>query len=308
MAIQNTTRPPAAPVAAPVDRLKTMPLTKKVARDNGMSDSYLETVVSIIPPAALDVEIAAFLYQVARTGLDPMARQIYIVGRYDRNAQRDKFTTQVGIDGYRLIADRTGLYAGSSDPLFDDDLTQYQLTKTGRPNPTTATITVSKLLSNGAIATFTATALWDSYFPGDAMGYMWKKFPMLMLSKVAEALALRKAFPAQLSGLMISEEMHQAGESAEATEILAGELGYRNANVIPTLQKADVVPGFDESWFVSATGMKFTDVLPDADGDMLLRKVWQYAVGVEKGNIKPGLDTFLAHFDKQPKAVEDKAE
>ena len=72
-----------------------------------------------------------------------------------------------------------------------------------------------EVVSNGAIGEFTASALWMSYYPGDTQGYMWRRFPLLMLGKVAEALALRKAFLAQLSGLYIAEEMAQAGESED---------------------------------------------------------------------------------------------
>jgi hypothetical protein len=72
-----------------------------------------------------------------------------------------------------------------------------------------ATVTVWRLVQ-GTRCSFTATARWSEYFPGDQGGHMWRKMPHTMLAKCAEALALRKGFPRQLAGLYAKEEMDQA--------------------------------------------------------------------------------------------------
>ena len=64
----------------------------------------------------------------------------------------------------------------------------------------------------GVVGNFTATARWSEYYPGKSQGFMWDKMPHTMLGKCAEALALRKAFPSQLSGLYTGDEMAQAGK------------------------------------------------------------------------------------------------
>jgi phage recombination protein Bet len=144
----------------------------------------------------LDDNEFRLLIEVAQgTGLNLFQRQIYGIKR------GGKMTIQTGIDGYRLVAARTGRHAGTSDAEFDSQ---------DGNQPKWARVTVKKIMPNGFIADYTATARWTEYVQEQSP--MWRKMPFLMLSKCAEALALRKAFPAELSGVYTSEEMMQADD------------------------------------------------------------------------------------------------
>lgn len=144
----------------------------------------------------LDDNEFRLLIEVAQgTGLNLFQRQIYGIKR------GGKMTIQTGIDGYRLVAARTGRHAGTSDAEFDSQ---------DGHNPKWARVTVKKVMPNGFVADFTATARWSEYVQEQSP--MWRKMPFLMLSKCAEALALRKAFPAELSGVYTDTEMMQADD------------------------------------------------------------------------------------------------
>ena len=165
----------------------------------------IDTLVksNIIPADTPKATIELFGRFCKESGLSPFRRQIHLIKR------GDKFTIQTGIDGYRATANRTGLYAGSDDYIFDEGINEYQHIQTKRGHPTTATSTVYKLVGNTRVP-FTATMRWDEYFPGEKQGFMWMKMPYLMAGKCAESLALRKAFPEELAGIYTDEEMMQA--------------------------------------------------------------------------------------------------
>ena len=161
-------------------------------RDQEFTRDKVDLIKRTIAVGASDDELELFLYTARKTGLDPLARQIYAIKR------AGKMTIQTGIDGYRLIADRTGQLAGISDYVFDREDGKF---------PNRASVTVKKMI-DGHIAEFTATARWTEY--SQPQSPMWQKMPYLMLGKCSEALALRKAFPADLSGVYTAEEMSQA--------------------------------------------------------------------------------------------------
>jgi len=163
--------------------------------------------------------VAAFLQHSSRTGLDPIARQIYCIARKQRGEY--KWQIQISIDGARLVAERTGQYEGQTTPEFTSDgVTWTQVWLGGDTQPKAARVGVYR---RGFREPLYAVALWEAYAvyqdvwengrktDGQKLSAMWAKMGPLMLAKCAEMLALRKAFPQDLSGLYSSEEMQQAG-------------------------------------------------------------------------------------------------
>jgi len=175
-----------------------------------MTREQIDLVKRQIAKGASDDELALFIEVAKQHNLNPFKREIYLVKRFDTKTNTQIATPQVGIDGFRLKAERSGAYAGNDDPVFSGE----QKSSNGRTYPASASVIVRKIVQ-GKVFEFTASARWSEYFPGEKMGFMWTMKPYLMLGKCAEALALRKAFPGELNGLYIDEEMEQAGQSVE---------------------------------------------------------------------------------------------
>lgn len=161
--------------------------------------------------------VAAFLQHCARTGLDPIARQIYSIARKSKGQL--KWQIQISIDGARLVAERSGQYEGQTTPEFTADGNTWTQVWLSKEHPAAARVGVYR---RGFREPLYAVALWDAYVQtkyGGEVSDMWSKMGPLMLAKCAEMLALRKAFPQDLSGLYSAEEMDQASSpSAPVSE------------------------------------------------------------------------------------------
>ncbi len=203
------------------------------------SPQHLEILKNSICKGISDEEFQVFIMACVKTQLDPFMRQIYAVPRKTRRADGSyvqSMTIQTGIDGYRLIAERTERYAPGPEPTYSYNQNGELLCATAHIKKLTKDGTWHIVSSSAYIDEYCQTFVDRSTGEKKPMG-MWATMPKTMLAKCAEAQALRRAFPSEMSGVYTKEEMQQADaeelitpitlEQASELEILIGDCSKR---------------------------------------------------------------------------------
>jgi phage recombination protein Bet len=171
---------------------------------------------------ATNADLAVFMHYCQKTGLDPFSKQIYMLNRREHvggGQYADKQTIQIGIEGFRVIRDRAARRDGvrvsyGETVWYDTDGTGYKIWlrdgapagcgmvvfKDGEPFP--------------AVLTFAEYVQTNK--EGNPTG-KWANAPAHQLEKCCEAYGLRRAFPHDLGGLYIEEEVSTADAAAGTT-------------------------------------------------------------------------------------------
>lgn len=195
-------------------------------------------------PGAKDESIAMVLNYCKARQLDPIKKPVHLVpmsvktGRKDGNGKdiyeyRDVVMPGIGL--YRIEADRSGQYAGMTEPEFGDDVTE-QLGSTKITYPKWCKVTVKKKIGD-TIVDFTAKEYWKENYATKARGdvapnAMWEKRAYGQLAKCAEAQALRKAFPDVVGQDYTKEEMEGKTFADHVEEVVAKPAASKKGKTI----------------------------------------------------------------------------
>lgn len=203
----------AAQNVVPSDREK---LSAAIAR-RGIDDFVWKTLQNSIFPGAKDESILMACDWAKANGMDIMKKPCHIVPMSVKDAKTNEYVTRdvilPGIYAYRITAMRSGLYMGHSEPEYGEEM-DFQ----GYIVPKYVHMVFRRWNQiAGQIVEFPVTAYFNEVVGLDRnnkINARWQKAPVQMLTKCGEAAGLREAFPDEVGGMQIDDEL--AGTTIEA--------------------------------------------------------------------------------------------
>lgn len=220
------------------------------------SPSQLSLIKRTVAKDTDTAEFDQFVAIAKHRGLNPLTKQICCLVFNKDDTARRQCAIFATIDGLRAIADRSGRYR----PDEDEPEIHYAEELKGPHNPLgieRAVVRIFTLTPNGEWRRVTGVAYWEEFAPiknegADGFDWIdtgevwedsgkpkkkkvprgevvrtldksgnWARMPRVMIVKCAEAQALRRAFPEDLSGLYGEGEMDRARvEDMTASEMV----------------------------------------------------------------------------------------
>lgn len=198
-----------------------------LATQYGWTPEQVDVIRNAICVSATDEELEFFLATTKRLDLDPFARQIWFVKRRQKRTDArgtdewvDVGRPETGIDGYRTIAERSGVWEGQEPTLWCGTDGRWSEVWLEDVPPHACKITLYRKDRRPVVA----VGLFREYCPvykgknGSFVPEMWQKRASGQLEKCTEALAFRRAFPRDLSGIRIDTEMEHVDAQAPSAE------------------------------------------------------------------------------------------
>jgi len=233
-----------------------------IKSDNNVDSSLLKTLKDSLYPGAKDESVAMVISYCKATSLDPMLKPVHIVPMSVKDPKTGQYgyrdTIMPGIGLYRILAARSGCYAGITEPVYGPAV-EATLGGVKITYPAWCRITVKSIVQ-GHVAEFAATELWiENYAKVNknsiAPNEIWKKRPYGQLAKCAEAQALRKAFPEDIPQIPTMEEME--GKTVYEEESLdmtpkSQTLSDKLDNMIDNITPAYIEPEYNNITEINA--------------------------------------------------------
>lgn len=196
-----------------------------------------------------DSEFDLYMAAAKSYGLDPFRKQIIPLVFSKNNPEKRRMSIVVARDGLRVIAQRCGDYRPASEKA-EVERDEAAVNETNPKGLVSVTVRLFKQDNRGEWYPVIGEALWDEFVPvveewaydqvagrrkptgKQTVEGNWAKMPVVMLTKCAEAQALRAGWPDQFGGLYDEAEMDQAiAAELSASEAVEAESARRREEI-----------------------------------------------------------------------------